>query len=154
MICKLCNKPVSPEQGLNGATGDHWDCSQELFRKVNAAVRDLGLSKRRKCQEGKGKLAKRVVRMVRERLETLGYSDVSDAFVWTQQGAHRGWKSDLASWGVDFKAVTGFGEAEVRVQVSVSCWGTMTQIAKQGFVQLANNKSQGSGKIPHDFDCF
>lgn len=154
MICKLCSKPVAPEQGMNGATGDHWDCSQELFRRVDADIVKIGLSRRPKCTEGKGRLAQRVVGMVRERLEALGYSGFSEPVVWTQQGAHRGWKSDLASWGVDFMAITSFGDEEIRVQVSVSCWGTMTQIAKEGSVRLVNNESQGSGKIPHDFDCF
>lgn len=24
--CSICNKPVLPQQGIHGVSGDHWDC--------------------------------------------------------------------------------------------------------------------------------
>lgn len=36
-VCSICGKPALPAQGLNGATGDHWDCSARQKADVEAA---------------------------------------------------------------------------------------------------------------------
>lgn len=37
-VCKLCEKPVTPGEAINGATLDHWDCSEALSRAVEADI--------------------------------------------------------------------------------------------------------------------
>lgn len=37
--CALCGEPALPEQGLHGATGDHWDCAERLSKAVEEDIR-------------------------------------------------------------------------------------------------------------------
>lgn len=40
-VCSICNKPVEAGEPRNGATGDHWNCGEELRRIVAEVVSEL-----------------------------------------------------------------------------------------------------------------
>lgn len=113
--CAHCNKPVFPEQGYNGATGNHWDCESALRASLEKY--------KPRARPGDGPLANRVKREVDRLLRSEGFSDVSDIELWVQPPSHRGPRWDLACWG-------GTATCDGR-QVSFHSWATMSAVLKR-----------------------
>lgn len=104
--CFICKQLVKPEQGLNEATGAHWDCQSNttkiaLARSGWPLVFRQNFKRRRPC--GEGRTAKRIRRMAEVALSKVVGYPVTVTLIWMQEGAYRGPKWDLDAWGVHWE---------------------------------------------------
>lgn len=130
--CYICGHQVDPAQGIHGVTGAHWDCAQNEERKTKAAIErvdgafsSLGFKAKRK-REGQGKTALRAKALAIEALESALQAKLEEVNLWNQQGAYRGPRWDLDTWGLDFR----FQKDGHRFTGSASSLATMTQCVK------------------------
>lgn len=133
--CYLCEKPVVAGEAHHGATGAHWDCSQKLeddVKKADANLRMLKHSRRAprapRKREGEGTMALKVKALAIAALESALGATITETTMWNQQGAHRGPRWDLDSWGLYFK----FQQDGREMGGSASSLSTMTQCSKWG----------------------
>lgn len=145
--CAVCGMPANADQGLHGATGNHWDCESKKFsdfeqasRRMDDAFRSMGVRPRR-ARTGTGRLARSITSMVLRAIQEHTKCEHIEAYSqWNQEGAYRGPRWDLACWG---------GSVLIdRIKRSYYCWTTMTACAKAGGIYVVFDERDG------DFEIF
>lgn len=119
--CSVCLLPVYADQGYHTCSLDHYDCHraanpplpslQEIQAQgaqgdaaIDSMFAAIGAKpKRRRAKAGTGKLSAKVQQLVLHALEEKTGLPVYSANLWLQEGAYRGPRWDLDSWGVDAK---------------------------------------------------
>ncbi len=114
--CSVCHEIVYADQGYHGISMDHYDCHKaheaplpsvdEIISKGDAAMEGMFAAfgkkpKKPRIRSGEGKLAQHVRQLVINALEEKFGVPVKSAEIWLQEGAYRGQKWDLDSWGID-----------------------------------------------------
>lgn len=120
--CSICQQPVYADQGYHTVALVHSAClptqsptllsPKEVIAQGDAAINGMFAAvrmkpKRRRAKAGTGKLALRVQQMVIDALQERTGQPVHSANLWLQEGAYRGIRWDLDSWGVDAKMGEG-----------------------------------------------
>lgn len=141
-ICYICEKPVVSGQAHHGATGAHWSCHDAEDKKAEEAFAKVGGLKLSRKPEGAGRIATKAKKMAVEAIESALGAVLFDVSLWNQQGAYRGPRWDLDTWGIYFK----FERSGNVLQGSASTLGTMTACVKAGGL-----KAVETGETSFDF---
>lgn len=139
--CYICERPVADGQAYHGATGVHWDCHAAEERKTEEAFAKVGGLKSR-AREGTGKIAIQAKELAVKAIECVLRAELFDVAMWNQQGAYRGPRWDLDSWGLSFK----FERDGHVFSGQASSLSTMTACVKVGAM-----KATETGDIAFDF---
>lgn len=116
--CDVCHEIVYADQGYHGCSMNHYDCYKKVMAPdestmdmsdIGELIEKLGVEPRKpRAKAGEGALAQHVKQLVIDAVKSELASELSElqlsvirANLWLQQGAYRGPRWDLDSWGVD-----------------------------------------------------
>jgi hypothetical protein len=122
--CPYCKKPVYADEGYHSVALAHYTCVERAdtsLKRLTSAVSP----KQRRRRTGEGELSTKMKAVVTEFLKKeFPDREVTNILVWAQEGGYRGYKWDLAKWGMNVTLTPNF-------PVLFHSWDSMTECYKK-----------------------